>query len=220
MMDLVRATIEASSHRSLEAPLIAMAAGLASSFGPCIAPRFVTLAALTADGSPFQRRTRVASFVGGLCACYVLMGSVAGALGYVAATSHYVYAMLASIFIVAGLFVLTRPTRHACSVKTTHVGNTSAGAAAIAGFGCGLVASPCCGPIAAIVGGIGVATGSVNYGALILGSFALGHAIPLFAGAGVIRFVRSTGGTIAATAAPVVSGALLLALGSYYALLA
>jgi cytochrome c-type biogenesis protein len=84
-----------------------------------------------------------------------------------------------------------------------------------------LVVSPCCTPVVAAV--IGMTAGSADPAAraMLLGAFTLGHAAPLFlAGALGALCDRPLRAWNASPAPAVVSGALMLALGGYYGMLA
>ncbi|MEO6835920.1 MAG: cytochrome c biogenesis protein CcdA [Candidatus Tumulicola sp.] len=208
---------------SLAAPAVAFGAGLASSFGPCIAPRFVAVASLTTGESGLKRWTRIGSFVLGLCAGYVLLGTLAGATGYVSAYSGYVYALLGAGLIASGLVSIVRtPRANACAVHAFGGSKAPHGAIFVAGLGFVAVGSPCCGPIAAALAGAGVAGGgSVTRSAALLAAFALGHATPLVAAAfGSMRIANGFRARVPGGALSTVGGALMMALGGYYALLA
>ena len=195
-------------------------AGVTSSFGPCIAPRFLAIASFTAETSGAQRFQRVGAFAAGLCTSYVLLGTIAGALGYVAKCSPYIYLTLSLCLVAAGFVTLARPAATCCPSERegTKIGF---GAAFSAGLAFSAIASPCCGPIAAVIGGMSAASGSVVFGALMLCAFALGHAVPLFAlAAGSVPVSRLLRWHAFGLAASLLSGALMIALGAYYAVLA
>lgn len=222
MMDAVGSALAGAASHSPLAPALALVAGVASSFGPCVAPRLVAIAGLTAGLTGVKRWLRVGAFVAGLCAGYVGLGVITGALSYAAEYATYLYAGLALGLTIWGLVQLLRPPHGvACAATGISSARLSLGASFLAGSGFAIVASPCCGPIAVAIAGMTVASGSVAYGALLLASFALGHAVPLFgtaAGAARLRALLGTRRLEDATAT--VTGALTLALGGYYALLA
>jgi cytochrome c-type biogenesis protein len=218
-MDFARAAIDASATRSFWAPGFAFVAGITSSFGPCIAPRFIAVAGVATRTNGLARCWRISAFAAGLCMAYVAIGTIAGALGYVAQYSEYIYVALALTLTGGGIATLARPVG-SCSEKESAPA-AAPGAAFLSGLAFASVASPCCGPIAAVLGGLSVASGGLALGATTLAAFALGHALPLVAFAGasvpVTRFFHAHSLT---AALPVVGGALMIALGAYYAVLA
>jgi cytochrome c-type biogenesis protein len=219
-MDFARAAIESSASQSYWAPSFAFIAGIGSSFGPCCAPRFVAITGLTAQTSGWRRWLRVGAFTSGLCTMYVAVGTIAGALGLVSRYSTYIYVALASTLLIAGVVTLVRPARR-CTVHDGAHNAVAPSGAFVTGLAFALVTSPCCGPIAAVLGGLSVAAGSMAFGALTLSAFALGHALPLVAFAvGSAPFTRLMQAHSLEIALSVVGGAMMIALGAYYAVLA
>ena len=202
-------------------PLVALA-GLITSVGPCVAPRYIALAALAGEG---RRTLTVTAFVAGMLAAYVALGFGAGLMGQLAGHASVVYAVLALALAASGLVTLARgpgcthdhdADTHAHPRPRRLSGVFSLGAASA------LVVSPCCTPVVAAVLGMSAVDGNPLSRAALLAAFAAGHAAPLFcASAGSARSMwsRSVRVWSASPAPAVVSGSLLLALGGYYGLL-
>jgi cytochrome c biogenesis protein CcdA len=222
VIDVVGSAIERAIEPTAWAPIVGFGAGMASSFGPCVAPRFVALASLTAGDVGLRRWVRIGAFVVGLCTSYVLLGTVAGALGYLAAYSAYVYAALGLGLVAGGLSAVMREPRAACDQHAPRAPGAPLGAVFVAGLAFVAVGSPCCGPIAAVLASGGAAGGGgVARSAALLTAFALGHAAPLVAVAcGSTRLGHRLHTRIPSSAFATVSGATMIALGSYYAVLA
>lgn len=220
MIDVVRSAIESAAANRPWAAAMSFAAGLATSFGPCIAPRFVAVTGMTANASPVRRWSLIAAFVVGLCASYVVLGSIAGALGFMAAYSSYAYAFVAVALVWGGVRTIVK-TAASTSCGSTHNHPLPQSASFLSGFVMAGVASPCCGPVSAAIAGMSVASGSATFGAVLLGSYALGHSVPILAVAlGAARLEKVFQSPPATTAIATVSGALMMALGGYYGLLA
>ena len=196
-------------------PLVA-AAGLATSVGPCVAPRYIAVAALLGE----RRRTlTIAAFVAGLTTAYATLGFAAGLLAQVTGHTSALDAALAAALAAGGLATLLRRSQctHAPQPRTPQrlSGIFCLGAASA------LVVSPCCTPVVAALIGLEGGAADPLARAALLTAFALGHAAPLVAagslGALCARPLRAW---TASPAPAVVSGTLMLALGAYYGLLA
>ncbi len=196
----------------------AILAGLATSVGPCVAPRYLALATLVGHRRPF---VPVLAFVGGIVVAYVALGSTAAIVGAVIANVAAIDVVLAVALIAGGLAtIIAEP--HACAhaIEATPARSRASGAFAL-GAGSALVISPCCTPLLAAFAGLGAFDRDPLLAGAYLAAFALGHAAPLalagvLGGAFAHRIRRLT-----ATAAPaVVSGTLMIALGAYYGVLA
>ncbi|MGA8533594.1 MAG: hypothetical protein WB615_05755 [Candidatus Tumulicola sp.] len=200
------------------AVLAACGAGLATSAGPCVAPRFLAAASLVTGVSGSRRWRRVGAFAGGVCASYLLIASTAGAIAQLSAHSEFLYGLLGAVFVVAGIATVVRA--HDCAPRCPRAGSSCA-AAFLAGATLGAVGSPCCAPLAAAAATAGFTTGSWVAGVAVPAAFALGHAAPLAAVA-VAPAVTARFGVarVPEFAVATVAGGLTFALGSYYALLA
>jgi cytochrome c-type biogenesis protein len=216
--DLVSAGFGAVAARSPLAYPLVFAAGLATSLGPCAAPRYVAVAAL-ANGSTSAPRT-VALFLTGLVGAYVCLGSAAGALAFLRGWSSYIYLALAAALAIGGAMTLFG-REHAGGAHLERDAAASGGGAFLLGASSALVVSPCCTPVLAGIAGLTVVSGRAADGVALLASFAAGHALPLagaaFAGDRVSALLRR----VAASSAPaVVAGTLMLGLSAYFGLLA
>jgi cytochrome c biogenesis protein CcdA len=201
-------------------PLTAALAGVASSIGPCVAPRYLAVAALTGGRTPWRP---VVAFTLGIVVATVALGAgatVASASVIMALVAHVaaIDAIVALALIVFGIATLVRDP-HRC--EGAHVRDARSSGAFALGAVSAFVVSPCCTPLIVAFAGLGAFARDPWYAAASLGAFALGHAAPLLlagiAGATLAAPLRA----LAASAAPaVVSGSLTIALGAYYAVLA
>jgi cytochrome c-type biogenesis protein len=218
-MDPLAAVSSAVAHGSPLAVGTIFAAGVASSIGPCVAPRYLAIAGF-ASGS--RRPTHAAAaFVTGLIGAYLVLGYTAGWLGSIRALTTIVDACLAVALIAAGIIMIWRaePADHVRCGQETH--DVPVGGPFLLGAASAFVVSPCCTPMLAAIVATAAQLGRPLAGAAILACFAVGHALPLFlAGTPgtLIGRLRLTG--IAAQSPAIVGGALLLALGSFYGALA
>lgn len=195
----------------------AFTAGLSTSVGPCVAPRYLALTAIAARTTGRARWIRIGCFVTGLLACYALLATTAALIGSVTAFSQVIYALLALGFLSFGLHALI--ARHACSHALP--AQPSRGASLLSGGALGLVLSPCCTPNVAMMASVGISSGSFATaleGAL---AFAAGHVAPLATiGLGLGAADRFAPGRALREAATTISGGLSIALAAYYGLLA
>lgn len=217
MPDLVTFAARGISQGSAWVPLVACAAGLASSFGPCVAPRFVAAVGIAADSPPRERYHRLAAFAGGLCGGYVLLVTTIALVARIAAWSSTVDAALAVGFACAAIGAAREPSAHTC---VRPLAGSSAKAFMI-GISLALIGSPCCAPILIFLAGAAPLTGGAPLVALAAAAFAAGHIAPVvlagaFAGQLSRRFDRPV---LAHARATVVTG-LFLGLCAYYGVMA
>lgn len=210
----------AVSTRSAYAPALVFLAGAASSFGPCVASRFVAVTGMAA-GRP--RRATVALvcfFVTGLIGCYAAFGAVGTLLARAVHLSSYSYGVLAVALAVSGAVKLLRG-KNVCDGRHDDAVTGSAGGALLLGAWFAFVVSPCCTPLIVGIVGYTSSAGDPLYGSALLACFGLGHALPLFPVAiGASSISRALSGHAVRQAAAVVSATLMIALGAYYAVLA
>ncbi len=194
----------------------AFIAGLATSIGPCVAPRYLALASLVAESDARQRWMRVTCFIVGLMLSYGLLATTASLLGAIFALSPFVYLALALSFLVFGLRALTthESSSHQCA-------RSSVGSAVLTGGALGLVFSPCCAPVVGMMASVAAASGSLAAALAATSAFALGHVAPLVAlGVGLkigdrLRFPLALEGAMGT-----IGSGLALALACYYGILA
>jgi cytochrome c biogenesis protein CcdA len=204
----------AGTHRIVGLPL-AVLAGAATSIGPCVAPRYLALAALIGTRRPF---VPVAAFMLGLVIATVTLGAGASIAAVLVTHVATIDAVMAVLLIGLGIATIVREPRctHATALRPVRASGAFALGAASA-----LVVSPCCTPLIVGFAGLGAFDRDPLVACAYVAAFAFGHALPLaFAGIASTPFAAA-GRVLAATAAPaVVSGSLTIALGAYYGLLA
>jgi cytochrome c-type biogenesis protein len=215
VIDPQTAVLEAFAHPTLGAFASIFCAGLITSIGPCVAPRYIAITALT--GTERRAVLPIGVFATGLLVAYVSLGWVSGALGFLVNASAVIYAVLATGLIVGGLWTLAGRRRHHAHSSTPP---QSLGAVLLLGMASAFVASPCCTPIVASVVSYSAIVGKPTFGAMLLFFFALGHIAPLAAVAFLGGPLRATLVRLAHAQAPAIaSGVLMLALGLLYGVL-
>jgi cytochrome c-type biogenesis protein len=195
----------------------AFTAGLATSVGPCVAPRYLALSAIAARATGPARWIRIGSFVAGLLTCYALLAATASLVVRLTATSRIVYLALALGFLAFGVnaLIVRRSCTHGAHRQPSGTG------ALISGSVLGLVVSPCCSPVIAMLAAVGVSSGS--FAASLTGAlaFAAGHVAPLVTiGVGFSALDRFAPKHAFNGAGTTIGGGLALALAAYYGLLA
>jgi cytochrome c biogenesis protein CcdA len=219
MIDPVSLSVDAVAHGdAARLPLVAFA-GVVTSVGPCVAPRYIAIAAVLGNG---RRTLTIAAFVAGMLTAYGALAFGAGLLGAVAGGASALYAVLAVALVVGGLVTLVRSPAcdHAHHARPKAAPHRLSGVFSL-GAASALVVSPCCTPVVAAVIGMTAGSADAPARAMLLGAFALGHAAPLFlAGSLGALCDRPLRAWNASPAPAVVSGALMLALGGYYGMLA
>lgn len=225
MTDPGTLTALAVSARSPAALGTVFLAGLVTSAGPCMAPRYVAITALAnRDRRPL---VPTLAFVAGMLGALVALGFAAGLLGTLWSWSPAVHEVLAAGLIAGGAVALVRAVPHdhrddRCSHCRPASGRPrSIGAVFLLGAGSAFVVSPCCTPIVAATAAASMAVGAPFAGVLLLLAYGAGHAAPLLlagtVGPAVSRLVpEAWHGQPAA----IVSAVLMLALGAYYGVLA
>lgn len=216
--DVVQIALSSAAFHMSWAPFAAFVAGAVTSMGPCVAPRIVAVVALAGESSGRTRWMRVSAFITGIAGSSLAAALSVSMFLQVERSAAITYWLIASALAIFGLRTLSSSHGESCArVKTTPA---SIGACFLLGASLGLIVSPCCTPIFVALAALrGVAIGP--YTIAILLAFALGHAVPLL--------LAALGGTRAASlmreqrvrgAVNVVSGALMIALAAYYAVLA
>lgn len=220
MFDPVSQAVQAASARSAYAFAPVFAAGAVTSIGPCVAPRFIAVAGLSANRGAAHALAGAAAFVAGLACAYASLGALAGLLLHDARIGTAVYAAVAAAFAVGGIATLCS---RSSGCAHSHGGGRarSAGAAFLLGASFSFVVAPCCTPIVMAILAYAGSAGDPLYGSALLGVYALGHALPVFAAAAGARGAgRLFEKYAAAHAASLVAGTLMLAISAYYAVLA
>ena len=190
-------------------------AGLVSSIGPCVAPRFLASASLAADRSG---RARVTSLFAGIVSGYMVLGTCTSLLAHISRYSAFVYAGLAVALLVSGIHALI--ARHKCDAAAKPGPKGSLGAAFLMGASSVAIISPCCAPVvaaAALIAG-SKANFFASYG--MIASFALGHALPVLVAGTSVSMASFTSRVLRTEEALRFVGATLtIALGGYFAVL-
>lgn len=219
MIDPISTAMTAVAAHAAAAPALVCAAGALSSAGPCAAPRLIAISGVVARAESKQRLFLAAVFTAGLVLAYASFGAAASMIGRMFAFSPVTYAMLAAVLTAAGVATLWKGDRE-CKLERkdfTH----GAGAVFLLGASFALIVSPCCTPIVTAIVAYTTAAGDPLNGSVLLGCYALGHALPiLITTGGTSRVADLLHRFSAGGAAATVSGALMMALGLYYGALA
>ncbi|MBV9440676.1 MAG: hypothetical protein JOZ24_11850 [Candidatus Eremiobacteraeota bacterium] len=211
MIDFVAEGLRAAVTRSPFAIPLLFGAGIVSSVGPCIAPRYVAVAALA---QARHSRSRIGAFVAGTAAAYVAIGLTAGALEALVSSSRLIYTGLAGTLCAAGIATLWREPSHADRMVQSPA---SVGAAFLLGASSAFVVSPCCTPVVAALAGITIGAGSSVHGGALLFAFACGHVVPLVTSAAFGRPMAHLAVRLQLSQAPtIIAATLMLALAGYY----
>jgi cytochrome c-type biogenesis protein len=202
---------------SILAVAAAFTAGLTTSVGPCVAPRYLALTAIVTRTAGCARWARIGCFIAGLLVCYTVLVTTASLISNLTAFSRIVYLALAAGFFAFGMQALV--VRQACT-HTVHL-RSSGGIALMSGGALGLVLSPCCSPVVAMIASAGASSGSLATSLTGALAFAAGHLAPLTTvGLGLGVTERLIGIRALSAAGTTISGGLSLALAAYYGLLA
>ena len=180
---------EALSRGPLYAALAALAGGFLVSLTPCVYPMIavtVSIFGARQARSRWEGALLSLSFVLGIVAMFVPIGVLAGLSGSVfgsALQSRWVIlgvsllflALAASLF---GAFELALPA--GLTNRLAEIGGIGHKGAFLLGLVCGLIASPCTGPVLTGILTWIAQTRSAPLGALAMGAFALGLGFPFF----------------------------------------
>jgi thiol:disulfide interchange protein DsbD len=228
VIDAIGDGIRLMQVRSPAALPVLFGAGLITSIGPCVAPRYIALAAL-AHRAPRPWLTATV-FATGIVAAYVMIGVCAGSLAQLQQWSTAIDLAFAAALAAGGLMTLLRDDTHThtrthvhtqAHVANSRVAEPRSWTVACMGAASALVVSPCCTPVVAAIAGLAAFGARPVEGALLLAAFAAGHVLPLgvvvCAPAGLATTLRSR---VSTHAGAVISGTLLLALAAFYGVLA
>lgn len=189
-------------------------AGLGSSIGPCVAPRFIAAASLAADRAG---RVRVLSLFAGIVCGYIVLGMCTSLLAHISRYSSFVYAVLAIALLISGTHALLR--RHKCTPAKAPTG-VPLGGAFLMGVSSVAIISPCCAPVVAAAAVLAGSKANLFSSCGLIASFALGHALPVLV-AGTSVSMASFAARLLRTgeALRFAGAALTIALGGYFAIL-
>jgi cytochrome c biogenesis protein CcdA len=110
MIDPLAASLLAVTSRSPAAFGSVFTAGLLTSVGPCIAPRYVAIAAIA--GHDRRPIVPTLAFVGGLIGAFLALGFAGGAFGALWPQSNTIDIVLAVALIAGGCHALVRAEPH------------------------------------------------------------------------------------------------------------
>jgi len=192
----------------------AFVAGLASSIGPCVAPRYLILAAYAVDR---KERERGIVFVAGCLAGYLAYAFAGALIGLLRLGTHVIYAALALALVFCGGRALVTVQHHTCDVKRPS--KLSFGPIFLAGLVSSLIFSPCCTPIAIAFGLQAAQVGGAMATELLL-AFGLGHTMPIALAAIAVSSKVFRRLSLPRDVCATVSGSLILIVGGLYAVLA
>ena len=185
----------------LYAALVALGGGLAVSLTPCVYPMVAVTVSVFGAKQTKRRSEGVLlslAFVLGICGMFVPLGVVAGMTGsffsavlqnrwVVAGISGMFLLMAASMF---GAFELTLPS--SLNNKLAEMGGIGYKGAFLLGLVCGLIASPCTGPVLTGILAWIASTQNPGLGALAMGAFSIGLGLPFFlVGAFAVQLPKS-----------------------------
>jgi thiol:disulfide interchange protein DsbD len=192
---------EALSKGPVYAALAALAGGFVVSLTPCVYPMVavtVSIFGAREAKSRWEGAALSGAFVLGIVAMFVPLGVVAGLTGSIFGSvlqSRWVVVSMASLFLVLavslfGAFELALPS--ALTNRLATLGGIGYKGAFLLGLACGLIASPCTGPVLTGILTWIAKTKSAPMGALAMGAFALGLGAPFFAvGAFAVQLPKS-----------------------------
>ncbi|HEY2409106.1 MAG TPA: cytochrome c biogenesis protein CcdA [Polyangiaceae bacterium] len=173
----------------LYAALAAFAGGFLVSLTPCVYPMVaVTVSVFGAAEARSRAHGALLSlaFVLGMVAMFVPLGVVAGTSGQIFGSvlqSRAVVLSLAALFVALaaamfGAFEFALPS--ALTNRLANLGGIGYKGAFLLGAACGLIASPCTGPVLTGILAFIARTRSASLGALAMTAFALGLGVPFF----------------------------------------
>lgn len=215
-MDFVDTALARVPSHDVLALVLSFGTGLATSVGPCVAPRYLAIVSMTS--SPRGGRAGLlGAFVAGTLCVYAVIAATGSFVVRLAAYSAYVYLLLAIALGAAGLRQVWNASGSRCSHRarefSTHGGAFCLGAAS------SLAISPCCTPILVAFGTLSAAAPSPLALLPLVVSFTAGHLAPLafvLIGADIRRDLAAG----CRWAIETVTGAIAIALGLYYLVLA
>jgi thiol:disulfide interchange protein DsbD len=179
----------ALSKGPIYAALAALAGGLAVSLTPCVYPMVaVTVSVFGARQAKHRWEGALLSsaFVAGIVAMLVPLGVAAGLSGSIFGSvlqNRWVLIGIAALFLAMaasmfGAFEMTLPG--ALNNKLAAIGGLGYKGAFLLGLACGLIATPCTGPVLTGILTWIANTRSAGLGAVVMTAFGLGLGIPFF----------------------------------------
>lgn len=208
--------------------LVALGAGVASFFAPCILPVVPGYLAFITGGDRATRGRRLlltGAFVAGFAVLFVVMGLLVGTVGttpWFRAADEWVERIGGTLIIAFGLYMTGLLKIPLLDREVSFRGRLPADMGAVSGaFGLGAAFgvgwSPCVGPVLASILVVAGVQGGALQGGLLLGIYALGMAVPFL----VVGVTADRGAAFlkrhrrAARWAEVAGGILLVVLGIF-----
>jgi thioredoxin:protein disulfide reductase len=200
-MPATDAFTEALARGPVYAALAALAGGFVVSLTPCVYPMVaVTVSVFGAREakSRWEGAALSAAFVLGIVAMFVPLGVVAGLTGSIFGSvlqNRWVIVAMALLFLLLaaslfGAFELALPA--GLTNRLAMIGGLGYRGAFLLGLACGLIASPCTGPVLTGILAWIAKTKSAGLGALAMGAFSLGLGVPFFVvGAFAVQLPKS-----------------------------
>jgi cytochrome c-type biogenesis protein len=220
-MDIFAQGMQAVATRSALAPVLVFSAGVLSSFGPCVAPRFI--AVISCAGSATRRMpVIVGAFMGGLISAYAAFGFASSLVGRLVDIASWTYGAVALALLAGGILTLlqAKPQSSCHAEHGGHVDATrtlSLGGIFLLGASFAFVIAPCCTPLLTTIIAYTTDVGDPLYGAAMLSVFALGHGLPVaLLGLGAGTLVGRLRRAALHQATAVASGSLMIVLGAFY----
>lgn len=207
--------------------LVALVAGVLSSFSPCVLASVSLVVGYVGGYSGGNRRKAVAYsalFCLGLILTFTALGYMAASFGrLMSGVGRGWYLTLGAGMLALGLWIAVGARGPAVSCRLPKLGGGPMAALAMGGVA-GLVSSPCATPALAAILGLVAGTGSPAYGALLLATYAVGHSALVFLAGCSIGFVQTLSAsakvaklsrlsTLAVGALVALGGAYMLSMG-------
>ena len=190
--------------------------GLLSGFGPCAAPRYALLALQVGSGPTVAT---LVVFAAGCLGGYLVIGFAGAGSVLAGPGSHIAYAVMATAMLVCGIRTLIADPIESCRNHAMTKAHATWTSAFLSGVGSSLVVSPCCTPVVFAVG-IQAAQHEPMLALSTLAAFGAGHVLPLLVAAFASRSCLRGRWRLPEEATATVSGALLVAIGGLYGILA
>lgn len=207
--------------------LLAFAAGVTTSIGPCNVAMIPLIVGFVTGGGQVSRRRSFAvstAFAVGLAITFAALGIVAAIVGSVFGLTTWWYYIAAAVCLLVGLHllkVIQVPVPELFARRRERVRPGGLLGAFLLGLVSGLVSSQCATPVLAVILTVVMAKGAVAYGATLLFVYALGRGVPIIAAgtfAGLIRALPTFARW--GERLQMASGAIVLLVGLYFLWLA
>lgn len=193
----------------------ALSAGLASSVGPCAAPRYLMLASYATSGRGSQVWLRSGALSMGILAAYSLFVFAGSLAAQLAAGSRIVYWILGGFLFLGAVRMLIGDAAH----ERCRIDLARPSAAFLFGATSSIVMAPCCAPVLLAIGGLAAGGRSLASIGMLAGAFAIGHLAPVALALPLGIYVKRVVHRFA-SAVETVNAGVMMALALYYMVLA